>query len=158
MEITSDIDVAIEDPALPDIRPLLERHLHAMNAVTPSESVHALDLDALRSPGVTFYTARHDSRLLGCGALQRLDDGHGEIKSMHTAIEARCRGIARLILARIIGDAASFSYQRLSLETGSASVFAVEFWVCMGPLLIWEAIAANKPRYSLRQGAYHPSK
>jgi putative acetyltransferase len=35
--------------------------------------VHALNLDALRAPEITFWTAWDGRTLLGCGALKELD-------------------------------------------------------------------------------------
>jgi putative acetyltransferase len=64
--------------------------------------MHALDLDALQSPGITFWTAWDDADLLGCGALKELDSSHGEIKSMHTAAQHRGCGVAKALLAHII--------------------------------------------------------
>src|SRR4029077_15465380 len=85
---------------------------------------HALDLDALRSPGITFWTGWDGDHLLGCGALKELDRVHGEIKSMHTAAAYRGRGVALSLLKHIVEEARSRSYRRLSLETGSRVAFA----------------------------------
>jgi len=102
----------------------LEAHLADMRAITPPESKHALDLDALRRPEVTFWTARDGGRVVGTGALQRLDATHGEVKSMRTAPERRRSGIAALLLQTIIDEARDAGLTRLSLETGSAPPFA----------------------------------
>ena len=42
-----------------DVRAILAEHLDEMVATSPPESVHALDLDALRGPGVSFWTVLH---------------------------------------------------------------------------------------------------
>ncbi len=107
----------------PEIAALLQAHLDTMALHSPPESIHALNLDALRVPEITFWTAWEETRLLGCGALKALGSGHGEIKSMHTALQSRGRGVARRILEHILGEAAARSYTRLSLETGSADAF-----------------------------------
>jgi putative acetyltransferase len=107
----------------PEIAALLEAHLHLMRSTSPPESVHALDLEALRKPAITFWTAWDEAELLGCGALKELDPTHGEIKSMHTAAAARGRGIARRLVQHILDEARRRSYQRLSLETGSPETF-----------------------------------
>ena len=58
----------------PDIISLLESHLTEMRATTPPESVHALDLDALRARSMQFWTARETSgELMGCVALKTHD-------------------------------------------------------------------------------------
>jgi putative acetyltransferase len=91
---------------------------------SPPESTHALDLDALRSPRISFWTAWDGATLLGCGALKELDPTHGEIKSMHTAQRHRGRGVASRLLGHIVAQARSRSYRRLSLETGSMDAYA----------------------------------
>jgi putative acetyltransferase len=116
--------IEIDDLARPEIHALLDEHLQNMHALSPAESVHALDLDKLRQPGITFWSAWDDSRLLGCGALKELDPAHGEIKSMRTPAALRRRGAGRAILAHIIDVAHARGYEQLSLETGSHAAFA----------------------------------
>ncbi|CAM3768861.1 N-acetyltransferase YsnE [Bordetella tumulicola] len=94
-----------------------------MYELSPPESVHALDLEKLRKPGITFWTAWKDTQLLGCGALKELDSKHGEIKSMRTPKALRRQGAGRAILAHIIEAARSRGYERLSLETGTMQAF-----------------------------------
>jgi len=117
------VNIRLDDLRGPEIRALLEEHLRNMHELSPPESVHALDLDALRHPGISFWTAWEGSELLGCGALKELDPRHGEIKSMRTAMAHRQKGVARAILERILSEARSRSYVRLSLETGSQAGF-----------------------------------
>jgi len=114
-----------DSPARPDVRHLLDEHLADMFATSPAESVHALDHGALAGPDITFWTARDDGGvLLGCGALKDLGTDEGEIKSMRTARPARGRGIAALLLGRILDEAGQRGYHRLLLETGSQEFFA----------------------------------
>jgi putative acetyltransferase len=113
-----------DDLSGPEIAALLKVHLDHMHATSPPESAHALDLDGLRVPEITFWTLWDGATLLGCGALKELDAGHGEIKSMHTAAAARGRGVARRLLQHIIETARQRGYRRLSLETGSTAEFA----------------------------------
>jgi putative acetyltransferase len=108
----------------PEIAELLRAHLASARKHSPPESVHALDLEALRAREITFWTLWDGPDLLGCGALKELDPAHGEIKSMHTAEACRRRGVAARILTHIIGEARSRRYRRLSLETGSPEAFA----------------------------------
>ena len=113
-----------DDPRAADVLALLRRHLEFAYATTPAEHVHALDLDGLLDPAVTFYGYRRSGRLLAVGALRDLDRQHGELKSMHTAAEVRGRGIGRAMLAHLIGVARDRGLRRLSLETGSMPAFA----------------------------------
>ncbi|WP_286787305.1 MULTISPECIES: hypothetical protein [unclassified Pseudomonas] len=42
-----------DDLTSPDIHALLREHLHSMTLHSPPESIHALDLEGLRQPGIT---------------------------------------------------------------------------------------------------------
>ena len=117
--------IIVDDLRGPEIAALLEAHLDLMRSQSPPESVHALDLESLRLPEITFWTAWDDGELLGCGALKQLPQpGEGEIKSMHTAKAARGRGIAAKLLTHLEGHAREIGLTRLNLETGSQDSFA----------------------------------
>jgi len=115
--------IEVDDLSRPAIHALLNEHLQNMYALSPPESVHALDLERLRKPGITFWSAWDGAVLMGCGALMELDRRHGEVKSMRTPSALRRRGAGRAILSHIIGVARERRYERLSLETGSADAF-----------------------------------
>ncbi|MEM7359930.1 MAG: GNAT family N-acetyltransferase [Pseudomonadota bacterium] len=102
---------------------LLIEHHHHMLSLSPPESVHALDTQALKSADVTFWGAWIDGELAGCGGLLQLDPQHGEIKSMRTAQRFLRQGVAVRILESVITEATTRGYQRLSLETGSDKAF-----------------------------------
>ena len=112
-----------DDLTRPAIHALLEEHLRSMHSLGPPESVHALDLERLRAPHITFWSAWDDAGLLGCGALAQLDATHGEVKSMRTPEARRRTGAGRALLMHIIEVARSRGYRRLSLETGSVAAF-----------------------------------
>ena len=117
------MQIRLDDLSGPEVRALLEEHLQNMFELSPPESVHALAIDELRKPDITFWTAWSGNELLGCGALKELDPHHGEIKSMRTSSTFRRMGVGRAILHHIIEEARSRSYTRLSLETGSMEAF-----------------------------------
>lgn len=116
--------VTEDDPRNPDVLGLLERHLEFARRVTPAEDVHALDLDGLLDPGVTFFSLRDKDTLLGIGAIKKLDDTHMELKSIHTAEEARGNGVGRRVVEHLLGVARERGATRVSLETGSMEEFA----------------------------------
>jgi len=118
------MNIRLDDLSGPEIRALLEEHLAQMHADSPPESVHALDLDRLRQPEISFWAAWDDGQLVGCGALKMLDATHGEIKSMRTPAARRRRGAGRLMLAHIVATARARGMERLSLETGTQDAFA----------------------------------
>jgi len=115
--------IELDDLSRPEIHALLSEHLRNMYALSPPESVHALDLGRLRSPEITVWSVWEGTLLIGCGALKELDSLHGEIKSMRTPEALRRRGAGRAILNHIIAVARTRGYQRLSLETGSMEAF-----------------------------------
>jgi putative acetyltransferase len=117
-------EILPDDPRAEDVRALLERHLAFANAHSPPEDVHALDVDALVDPAVTFFSFRRGGELLGVAALKRLDAGHVEVKSMHTAAAARGRGIGRAMIDHLLALARDRGFRRVSLETGSMAAFA----------------------------------
>lgn len=105
------------------IAALLHEHLANMAEISPPESIHALNLEDLRKPDISFWSAWDGEELLGCGALKELDALHGEIKSMRTAMPHRRKGVAAMLLQQILAEAQLRRYQRLSLETGSMPAF-----------------------------------
>lgn len=112
---------------LPTVIELLESHLMAMQAQTPPESVHALDLSDYQSPSLNLWTAWNEDILMGCGALQDhgVHDGvHlGEIKSMRTKAEFMRMGVANAILSTALAAATKLGMDRVSLETGLTEHF-----------------------------------
>lgn len=118
------VKIEIDDLSRPEVHALLREHLKNMYELTPAESVHALDLEALRAPEVSFWTAWDGAVLLGCGALKELSPVHGEIKSMRTPSHLRRRGAGRALLTHLIEEARRRGYERLSLETGPRESFA----------------------------------
>lgn len=132
--------IETDDLSGSDIRALLQEHLQSALLHSPPESVHALDVEGLRRPEVTFWAAWDNAELLGCGALKELNARHGEIKSMRTATPHLRKGVARSMLEHIIAEARRRGYRRLSLETGSMDAFeparrlyAAFGFTCCGP-------------------------
>ncbi|WP_328474098.1 GNAT family N-acetyltransferase [Actinoplanes sp. NBC_00393] len=116
--------IVIDDLSGPRIAALLQEHVDEMRAITPPESKHALDLDGLRQPDVTFWSVYDGDELVGCGALKELDAATAEVKSMRTAAAAQRRGVASAVLAHLVAAGRDRGYTRLYLETGSAAFFA----------------------------------
>lgn len=117
------MNIEVDDLSSPEIIELLQEHLQTMTLHSPPESVHALDIEALRKPEITFWSLWEGAELMGCGALKELDADHGEIKSMRTAALHLRKGVAGKLLRHILKEAKQRSYQRVSLETGSMKAF-----------------------------------
>lgn len=111
-------------PDEPGVEALLLRHHALMRSTSPAESCHVMEPGALAEAGAHLIVAEEAGEILGVGAFKNLGDGHGELKSMHTAAEARGRGIARLVLKDLMARAKSAGLSKLSLETGSQPEFA----------------------------------
>jgi putative acetyltransferase len=118
------MDIRADDLSSPEIIALLVEHRRRMFLHSPPQDVHALDLDGLRRPDITLWSAWRDAQLAGCGALRELDPAHGEIKSMRTADAFLRQGVGAAILVHIMGEARRRGYRRLSLETGKQDAFA----------------------------------
>jgi putative acetyltransferase len=116
--------IVLDDLRGEPIRLLLEEHLSDMRAWSPPESVHALDLEKLRRPEISFWTLWDGESLLGCGALKDLGQREGEIKSMRTANAHRGQGLGAEMLTHILAQARERGITRLNLETGSQPQFA----------------------------------
>jgi putative acetyltransferase len=134
------MEIRIDDLQGSAIQALLQEHMDDMHSSSPPESVHALDLDALRHPNITFWTAWDNDELLGCGALKQLSQEHAELKSMRTARTQLRKGVARTMLRHILSVAQARGFQRISLETGTPAPFvaaqklyASEGFVACGP-------------------------
>lgn len=124
-----------EDITAPDVIALLTEHVQDMRSSTPAAICRVLDLDALRKPSVTFYTARDtNGELQGCCAIVELSEysfylrydkahfeapEHGEIKSMRTCSTHLRKGIARSMTQFLISEGRSRGMKKLSLETGA---------------------------------------
>jgi putative acetyltransferase len=118
------MEIVVDDLSGPEIAAFLEEHIEEMKSVSPPESKHALDLDGLRVPEVTFWTMLEDGAVVGCGAIKLLGDGEAEIKSMRVAESHRGRGLASAILRHILAECRRLGIARVYLETGSFDFFA----------------------------------
>lgn len=115
--------IVVDDLSGPTIAEFLGEHVQEMRSITPLESKHALDLDGLRRPEITFWSVWDGDLLVGCGAIKQLDVGHAELKSMRTKPARKRSGIASRLLEHIIAESRRMGFTRLSLETGSADFF-----------------------------------
>ncbi len=117
------IRIESDDLTRTEVIDLLNTHTSQMAQGSPADSVHALSVDELRQPGVSFFSAWIEEQLAGCIGMQELDRTHAEVKSTHTAAAFRGQGVAAGMLEHLIDVAIDRGYRRLSLETGSAEQF-----------------------------------
>jgi putative acetyltransferase len=117
------IEVRLDDLSSVEVQALIAEHVSALHSHSPRGRSHALAVEHLRAPNVTFWTAWMDGALGGCGALKELGPLAGEVKSMRTRAEFLRRGVGQAILDEIVRTACRRGYLRLFLETGTAEVF-----------------------------------
>jgi putative acetyltransferase len=117
------IDVREDDLSGSEVQALIAEHLAGMRGYTPPGQVHALAIDGLRAPGITFWSAWRGGLLCGCGALKELDARTGEIKSMRTRPAFVRQGVGQAVLERIVRTAEERGYHHLYLETGTGPAF-----------------------------------
>ncbi len=117
------MDIRIDDLRGPEIARFLEEHMADMHIASPPESIHALDLEGLRKPEITFWSVWDAGALIACGAFKELDARHAELKSMRTSHAVRGTGVGSKLLAYMLDVARQRGYQRISLETGSMAFF-----------------------------------
>lgn len=112
------IHVQRGDPRHPEATALLKASQALMRRLFPSTVNHAMSIDALCEPGLQFFTATRDSRIVGTGALL-VRDGYGEVKSMFVDPNVRGSGAGSALLAAIEASARKMGVMVLRLETGS---------------------------------------
>lgn len=118
-----DVRIVEDDLSGEAIRGLVAIHLAGMHANSPACKVHALPVEKLRQPGVTFYSAWVGEALAGMGAIRELDAAHGELKSMRVASDWLGKKIGEALLLHLLAVARQRGYRRVSLETGQGPAF-----------------------------------
>lgn len=117
------ITIRQDDLSSAEVHALIAEHLSGMHSNSPPGHVNAFAIESLRQPSITFWTARVDGVLCGCGALKELSTLDGEIKSMRTRAAFLRRGVGQAILDEIVATARRRGYSRLVLETGTGQPF-----------------------------------
>ena len=117
------IDIRPDDLSGDATRRLIALHLAGMHDTSPPQSVHALDLDALRDASISFWSASIDGELAAIGALKRIDATRGEVKSMRVDDRFLGAGVGRALMRHIIAAARERGMTSLWLETGSTPEF-----------------------------------
>ncbi|MDN2482633.1 GNAT family N-acetyltransferase [Vibrio agarivorans] len=117
------MEIKVDDLSGGEVIKLLEEHLVDMYATSPAESVHALDVEALKSPGITFFSGWVNGELQGCLAIKQLTPRHVELKSMRTSNSSRKSGVATKLLTHALNTAIEKGYRKVSLETGTQKFF-----------------------------------
>jgi len=126
------IEIALEDPARPEVAPLLQASDAYMASLYPAESNHMLDVAQLRQPEVAFLVARVDGKALGCGAVVDSGEGWAEVKRMFVCPAARGLNLGRRLLDEIEAIATRRGARVLRLEMGGAQPEALGLYRSAG--------------------------
>jgi putative acetyltransferase len=118
------VTVRVDDLASAEVGALIAEHLSGMRGNSPPGHVHALAIEGLRRPEVTFWSAWKGDALCGCGALKALGPDAGEVKSMRTRAAFLRQGVGQTVLDEIVRTARARGYASLFLETGTGEAFA----------------------------------
>ena len=108
----------------PQVNELLVNHFIELRSVSPEGSTHVLDIPGLKDPSIKFWSLWENEKLVGCGALKFLNEGHGEFKSIRIADKFRGKGLGARIIDHLISEAKKLNIKKLSIETGSGSFFS----------------------------------
>lgn len=107
-----------------DIRKLLTTHFSDAQHQNPKGLSHALDIQALKHPNISFWSVWDDEALMGCGALRELSSELGEIKSVHTHTDHRRKGVSTYLMQHIIEVGRDRGYESIKLETHPTDAYA----------------------------------
>tara|TARA_B100000287_G_scaffold196241_1_gene185391 strand:+ start:642 stop:1106 length:465 start_codon:yes stop_codon:yes gene_type:complete len=102
---------------------LLKKHFIELRSVSPADSCHVLDIDGLKVSSIKFWSLWDNDKLIGCGALKFLEEGHGELKSIRVAESFRNKGYGIKVIQHLILEAKKLNIKKISLETGAGKFF-----------------------------------
>jgi putative acetyltransferase len=107
-----------------DLIGLIDTHAQYCAKHTPSGSGHAVATNASNLTTIRYWTAYLGRQAVGCIGLSQINHTHAEIKTMHVLSSARGGGIGITLINRLLAEAKSSGFDRVSLETGRSDGFA----------------------------------
>jgi putative acetyltransferase len=110
-----------------EVRALIDELDRALASEYSAEQRHGLSLDAIFQPHIEFFIARLDGVAVGCGGVAFFET-FGEVKRMYVRENARGRGIAQALLARIETAMRERRLDVLRLETGERQTEAIRLY------------------------------
>lgn len=138
--------VAVRSPT-DEVRQLVGALNDELAGLYTAEQRHGLALEAIFAPHIRFFIAREEGCPVGCGGVALFDD-FAEVKRMYVRPEARGRGAADSIMARLMAETRAAGLSTLRLETGTQSFAAIAFYRKCGfrDCPAFEPYAALAPR------------
>ena len=147
MGSADEITVELVPHGTDDVRALIGELDGILSSEYTPEQRHGLALNAIFTPDIRFFLARLNGVAVGCGGVAFFAD-FAEVKRMYVRDVARGRGVARVLLARIEGEARNAGFVLLKLETGVRQVAALRFYERTGfqPCAAFGAYATMAPQ------------
>lgn len=136
--------IELETPRQEAVLRLIDLSNAYMASLYPAESNHLVDIAQLEKDNVSFFVARHEGRVVGCGALVVAGDGTAEIKRMFVDPEARGLRIGKLIMDTLLTRGAELGLFAIRLETGISQPEAISLYRKAGFVEI-DAFAPYRP-------------
>ncbi len=130
------LSLAIENPRQAEVLALMDELDAYQKPLSPPESFHGVDIDALCAPAVRFLVLRDAAgRAQGCGAVGLGDiDGEpaGELKRIYLRPVLRGQGAGARLVAELERIARAEGARRLYLETGVRQLEAIRLYERLG--------------------------
>jgi DNA-binding MarR family transcriptional regulator/GNAT superfamily N-acetyltransferase len=123
------------DPAGPEARAALDRYYAELDARFPTgfdPGDPSASAAGLRPPAGVFLLVRVEGEVVGCGGVQRVDDGTGEVKRMWIDPAWRGAGLARRLLDRLEEAARDLGRSRVVLDTNDTLTDAIALYESSG--------------------------
>ena len=121
----------IDDPAAPEVAPLLLQLDGYLAELYPTGNILPVPLAELKQANVTFLTARVDGKPVACGAFVRHSD-YVEVKRMYVLPACRGLGLGKQLLEALEKEVARSGGTLVRLETGTAQAEALELYARAG--------------------------
>jgi len=130
--MSANVIVNLESPCGEDVAALLAELDRELLDRYPRHAIHGVELRELAGDQGFFGVARMDGQPVGIGAVRVLEPGLGEVKRMFVRREARRRGVARAVLAKLEETACEMGIHTLRLETGERQPEAIALYESHG--------------------------
>ena len=132
-----DVHFEVTDPMSADAQAAMAAYFAELDRRFPGGFDHG---DALSTAGHTYrppagvfvFARGADDRVLGCGAVQFLDERTGEVKRMWVGEHARGMGLGRRLLAHLEGLVAANGCERVVLDTNGTLSEAIAMYGTAG--------------------------
>jgi DNA-binding MarR family transcriptional regulator/GNAT superfamily N-acetyltransferase len=126
------VDIDVVDPRSPAAQSALRQYFGELDDRFRSgfdpDAGSAADVAAMRAPDGAFLVMRSDHETVGCGGVQRIDDGTAEIKRMWIHPDWRGLGLGGRMLTRLEAVGRTLGRTRVVLDTNETLTEAIAMY------------------------------